>query len=92
MKSRIHIKIFGNVQGVFFRAGTQSEGKRLGVFGWVRNNSDGSLEVLAEGEADKLNNLLEWCSHGPAGASVSKVQHEWQVNQDEFEDFQVTYE
>jgi acylphosphatase len=91
MKSRLHIKVYGDVQGVFFRANTQSQAQKLGVFGWVRNVNDGSVEVLAEGEHEKLQKLLDWCQHGPAGASVSKVDFEWQVNMDEFSDFRVTY-
>ncbi len=91
MKSRIHILIYGDVQGVFFRAGTRSTAMELGVTGWVRNVEDGSVEVVAEGEKEKLERLLEWCSHGPAGASVTKVEQEWLENRDEFEDFRIRY-
>jgi acylphosphatase len=75
--ARIHILVFGDVQGVFFRAGTVSEAKRLGLTGWVRNNPDGSVEMIAQGGREQLQKLLEWCAHGPAGASVSRVEHEW---------------
>lgn len=91
MKSRIHIRIFGDVQGVFFRAGAQSQATKLGVFGWVKNVHDGSVEVLAEGEHERLQKLLDWCKAGPAGASVSKVDFEWLVNKDEFEGFDIVY-
>lgn len=92
MKSRIHMHIFGDVQGVFFRANAQNEARRLGVVGWVRNVLDGSVEVLAEGERNDLEKLLEWCSHGPADASVSKIDYEWLDNKDEFNEFRVKYE
>jgi len=75
--ARIHILVFGDVQGVFFRAGTVSEAKRLGLTGWVRNNPDGSVELVAQGGRPQLEKLLEWCAHGPEGASVSKIEHGW---------------
>ena len=89
MISRLHVIISGDVQGVFFRAGAQSEAKKLDLVGWVRNNPEGSVEVMAEGEADKLKKLLEWCSRGPPGATVSKVEHEWMENKNEFRDFRL---
>ncbi len=48
MKSRLHIRVFGEVQGVFFRAGTLDTVHRIrGITGWVRNSQDGSVEVMA---------------------------------------------
>lgn len=86
---RIRILIFGDVQGVFFRAGAQSEATRLGLVGWVRNLPEGSVEVVAEGEHDALKKLLEWCSHGPAGAGVSRVEEEWLPQSGEFRGFTI---
>ncbi|MDD5340529.1 MAG: acylphosphatase [Candidatus ainarchaeum sp.] len=90
-QARIHIIVYGDVQGVFFRAGTVSEAKKLGLKGWVRNNPDGSVEMVAEGDKTALGRLLEWCAHGPAGASVSKVEHRWVDAAGEFADFVVRY-
>jgi acylphosphatase len=73
----LHIVVFGNVQGVFFRAGTISEARKLGINGWVRNNPDGSVEIMAQGSKASLVRLLDWCSHGPDGALVKKIEHEW---------------
>ncbi len=89
MLSRIHITVFGDVQGVFFRAGVQGEARKLGVSGWARNAGDGSVEVMAEGDAEGLEKLLEWCMHGPAGASVSHCEYEWLACKDEFEGFEI---
>lgn len=89
--ARLHIFISGDVQGVFFRAGTQTEARRLGLVGWVRNTEDGRVEVLAEGERSALEKLLEWCSHGPAGASVTKTEHEWLESKNEFRDFWIRH-
>jgi acylphosphatase len=80
------------VQGVFFRAGAQDEAGRIGgITGWVRNTPDGSVEVMAEGERDKLERLMDWCSHGPAGAVVEKMEHEWLEYKGEFKDFRMRY-
>ena len=92
MKSRLHIRIFGDVQGIFFRARTQDHARLIsGITGWVRNVEDGSVEVMAEGEKEKLVQLLEWCSHGPAGARVEKVEHEWKKFSGEFKSFEVRH-
>ena len=79
MASRIHIFITGSVQGVFFRATTQEKARELGLTGWVRNLPDGRVEVLAEGDEEKLKDLLEWCRGGPSesGACVDSVEEEW---------------
>lgn len=79
MQSSLHLVIHGEVQGVFFRAGAQGEARRLGISGWVKNNPDGSVELLAEGEPQKLQALLSWCKKGPAGAGVERVDEEWGV-------------
>jgi len=90
MKSRIHIRIFGDVQGVFFRAGVQDQARDIGgITGWVRNADDGSVEVMAEGEKEKLERLMEWCSHGPAGAVVDRVEEKWEEFKGESSGFEV---
>lgn len=92
MKARLHIFVFGDVQGVFFRANTRDRATQLGLAGWARNVRDGSVEIVAEGEKESLEKLLGWCSHGPIGASVSRVEHEWLENRDEFQDFRIRYD
>ena len=69
-KIRVRLKIEGRVQGVFFRAATLEQAGRLGLKGWVRNCPDGSVEVVAEGERKKIEELVSWCHHGPPGAHV----------------------
>lgn len=88
---RLSIHVFGDVQGVFFRAGAQMEARKLGVHGWARNRPDGSVEILAEGGRSELEALLGWCSHGPAGASVSRIEHEWSEASGEFDSFGIMY-
>ncbi len=88
---RLHIKVFGSVQGVFFRAGAQGEARRLGLFGWCRNLPDGSVEIVAEGERQALEELLSWSREGPAGSSVSDVKYRWLPATGEFGDFRIKY-
>ena len=70
------IKVTGVVQGVFFRASTRDKAQSLGIRGWVRNESDGSVLIRAEGEAGALQELIDWCRHGPSQAKVSDVSVE----------------
>lgn len=84
--------IAGDVQGVFFRAGVQDQARRLAISGWARNTPDGNVEVMAEGARDALEKLLEWCRHGPAGASVSEVKHEWFPPSGNYQGFRIRYD
>lgn len=71
---RIHARVYGRVQGVYFRASTQRQATALGVVGWVRNRSDGSVELVAEGKPEQLSALLDWCHKGPPMARVDRVE------------------
>ena len=86
---RVQLTIEGWVQGVFFRTSTVQEAKRLGVKGWVRNCPDGSVEVVAEGRKKKIDELIQWCQQGPAGAQVRNVQPRWEDHQGAFENFSI---
>jgi acylphosphatase len=70
---RIAIQVRGNVQGVFYRASTVAKAQQLGVTGFVRNEPDGSVYVEAEGDEEKLNELIAWCKIGPPRARVDEV-------------------
>ena len=63
----------GQVQGVGYRAACCGRARELGLAGWVRNRSDGTVEVEAEGSAQALAELRLWCERGPASAQVSRV-------------------
>jgi acylphosphatase len=89
-KSRVSIIINGRVQGVFFRYKTQQEADKLGTTGWVRNNGDGSVEILAEGDKDKLEELIEWCKAGPRSAQVENVEVKWQEYEGILEGFEIS--
>lgn len=87
--TRLHATIEGRVQGVNFRYFVIQKAHGLGVQGWVRNRYDGSVEVLAEGQRSKLDNLLSALRQGPPSAIVTRVKHKWQTSTGEFSDFQV---
>lgn len=73
----MHLRIYGEVQGVFLRASTRQKARALGLVGWVRNCDDGCVEIEAEGDEDALTRLKEWCKGGPAYARVERVEEEW---------------
>ena len=77
MALHIKIKVYGRVQGVFFRVSTQREAARIGLTGFVRNESDGSVYIEAEGKKEQLDLLLTWIElGGPPQGEVSKYQSE----------------
>ena len=67
------LRITGRVQGVGYRAWAMQTAARLGLRGWVRNRSDGSVEALVIGEEDAVGRMVEACREGPFGARVSDV-------------------
>lgn len=71
---RRRVRIWGAVQGVFFRATCAREAARRGVAGWVRNVPDGSVEAVFEGPADAVEAMTAWCRRGPDGARVEGVE------------------
>lgn len=72
-ESAFHALVRGRVQGIGFRYSARAKASSLGVTGWVRNLDDGSVEVVAEGSREDLDELLAWLRRGPAGAEVSGV-------------------
>ena len=69
----IHLKIYGRVQGVFFRKHTREKAVELGLSGSVCNCQDGSVEIYAEGMEQAIEDFVQWCHHGPSRAFVEKV-------------------
>ncbi len=70
---RRRIIVRGRVQGVGFRYSTVHEARRLGLRGWARNAPDGSVEILVEGSPAAVEQLTDWCRHGPPSARVASV-------------------
>jgi len=74
---RMELRIRGRVQGVGFRWSVRERAQRLGLAGWVRNEADGSVTVVAEGQHGSLEALRRWCDDGPPMARVEMVQVQW---------------
>ncbi len=73
MQKSLRVRIHGRVQGVWFRAWTQKTAQSLGLTGWVRNRSDGTVEAHFSGPAEAVEKMLELVWQGPAAARVDKV-------------------
>jgi acylphosphatase len=71
------------VQGVFFRSDTRQRAQSLGLAGWVRNISDGTVEAVFEGDRERVESMVEWCRRGPSGALVEDVEVTWAEPQGE---------
>nr|WP_320011658.1 acylphosphatase [uncultured Desulfobulbus sp.] len=93
MNSRycIRAKVYGRVQGVAFRAYTRQSAVELGVLGWVRNCSDGTVEVLAEGQQADVEQFLNWLQVGSPFSQVSKVEYNEESKPDKFSSFEIRY-
>lgn len=93
MKKRLILKIYGRVQGVGFRFFTRRKARKLGLSGWVRNESDGrTVFVIAEGDEEQLKKLMELCYTGSIFSRVDDVQFEWQEAVGEFDYFEIRYD
>lgn len=91
MKARVYIKVYGLVQGVGFRASTYYKAKELGLAGYVKNLETGEVEILAEGEKEKLEELIEWAKKGPKSARVEKVEYQFLPYEGTFRSFEIKY-
>lgn len=86
---RITIQVTGKVQGVFYRASTVTKAQQLNLKGFVRNEPDGNVCIEAEGDEEKLNELIAWCRIGPPRARVDEVVVETQATLAGFSDFRI---
>ncbi len=86
---RAHVLIKGQVQGVFFRKWVKEKAEELGLTGWAQNLTDGRVEVVAEGEREKVNRLIELIRKGPRLAKVEHIDVSWEGATGEFGDFEI---
>lgn len=86
---QIQAKVQGRVQGVGFRYSTLQMAEKLGITGFVRNLSDGSVEIVAEGSDDQLNELIDWAHWGPSAAKVTRVDVTRGQDQGRFDRFTI---
>lgn len=83
----LHLLMHGRVQGVWYRDSMRREALRLGVNGWCRNCSDGTVEAMVQGDAAAVDALLAWAHRGPELAQVTRV--DVTEGSGSFEDFAV---
>ncbi len=89
---KIKAMVSGKVQGVGFRMYTRAQAKQLGVCGYVRNLSNGNVEIVAEGTVEAIDALLVWAKSGSPSAVVKNLEVEVIThNIEEFEDFAIRY-
>lgn len=74
MRNRFKIRVFGRVQGVFFRANAKTLAQELVLSGWVRNEPDGSVGIEVEGDVTALSKFLVWCKQGTRYAKVERIE------------------
>ena len=75
-KKTLRLVIHGRVQGVFFRDSMRREAQMLGIAGWVRNRSDGTVEAAVQGEPADVDAIARWAHRGPQLAQVERVEIE----------------
>ena len=76
----VQVSISGRVQGVGFRAWVHTTARQFSLNGWVRNRRDGTVEVLFQGDAEQVSDMLQRCEHGPPAARVESVNVLGEVN------------
>ncbi len=88
-KVRAHVRIWGQVQGVFFRSTARQLADAEGVTGWIANRPDGSVEAVFEGEQPQVEALVQWCHIGPPQAWVERVDTSWEPYTGQYTRFSV---
>ena len=88
---RIVIKVYGYVQGVFFRYTTRKIARKLGLTGYVKNMADGSVYIEAEGSESQLLELLDFAKKGPKNAVVENLEFEYQEPENKFKGFEYSF-
>jgi acylphosphatase len=86
MNNSHHLRIYGHVQGVFFRESMCRKAQQLGVTGWVRNCRDGTVEAMIQGAPETVNAMIAWARTGPELARVEGV--EISAGSGEYKDFE----
>jgi acylphosphatase len=89
MKKEFEAVVYGEVQGVFFRDYTRQTARNLHLTGWVRNEPDGAVRVVAQGEEEKLAALLGYLQEGSPPARVEKVDVKWRELSECFDGFEI---
>jgi len=90
MQKRLHIFVSRKVQGVSFRHYAREKAEELHLVGWICNLNDGRVEILVEGEDNKVREFLNWCYKGSSQATVENIVFEFEKPEGDFFDFRIT--
>ena len=88
---RAHLLIDGKVQGVFFRGFTKELAQGLGLYGWVRNLSDGKVEAVFEGPRYLIDKAIKECHAGPPSSRVTDIAVQWEASTGDRKGFLIRY-
>lgn len=86
---RLRIRAFGDVQGVFYRHFAKDMANKLDLKGWIRNDPDGSVFIVAEGEESNVDRFLEWCKEGSPMARVDNIESSVEEPVGDLEGFEI---
>lgn len=86
---RAHVRVSGQVQGVFFRDSTRKKAEELGLAGWVKNLPDGMVEAVFEGPPESIREMIHWCEEGSRHASVENVYADFESAAGDLEGFEI---
>ncbi len=86
---RAKIKVTGDVQGVYYRFSAKMKAEELGLTGFAENESDDSVLVVVEGEAEKIKAFLRWLEVGPPMAEVENLEITKEKYSGEYKEFEV---
>ena len=89
MLKAAHIKVYGRVQGVWFRAGTKERAEEFGLTGWVANRPDGTVEIHAQGEILQVEKFIAWCRQGTPASKVTSLSIDRVQAKSEFISFEI---
>lgn len=87
--ARYQLLVSGRVQGVGYRVATQKQAQKLGLTGWVKNQLDGNVEIVVEGDIPALSQFVEWAWQGPRFAKVDRIAQTESVASGEFRQFNI---
>jgi acylphosphatase len=88
---RVHMIVHGKVQGVGFRWHTQQLAARYGIVGWVRNRSDGTVEIDAQGPTEAMNKFVQGVRKGSPFSKVTRISTQSKAPRKDLRSFQITY-
>jgi len=85
----VKIKVYGLVQGVFFRESARQEARKLGLGGFARNEPDDSVYIEAEGSEENIKKFVDWCRKGPEMARVQRIEVDYSDEFKNYKNFEV---